>query len=262
MLKGICVGSLHGGASEEGFALAKKAGFDGVELCALEDPTERQKAASLAKKHGLVVPSVMHMKHWSHPVSDPDPSVRKVSVDGMITSFETAEAAGADTVLLVPGVVNARVSYEEAWIRAQNEILGMLPMAAERGMVIAIENVWSKFLVSPTDFARFVDQFNSDHLRAYFDVGNIALYGIPHHWIRTLGHRIAKVHIKGFDTKTRNFTPTLLGGDLDWISAINALRQEGYDGWITAEMPKDKDDPEGGTHALSAEMDRIIAGDV
>lgn len=87
MKKGICIGTLPGGISDEGFALAKEAGFDGVEVGTLNDEASRKKAADLAKKHGLAIPSVMNAAHWAKPLSDPDPKVRRESVEGMLASL-------------------------------------------------------------------------------------------------------------------------------------------------------------------------------
>ena len=102
MKKGICIGTVPGGLSDDGFALAKEAGFDGIELGTMNDGETRAKAAALAKKHALAVPSIMNAVHWGKPLSDPDPDVRKASVEGMLASFASAEATGAETVLLVP----------------------------------------------------------------------------------------------------------------------------------------------------------------
>lgn len=258
MHKGVWIGTVPGGLSPEGLALAREAGFAGVELGTLDDDASRQDAARWAREAGLEVLGIMNRAHWAQPLSDPDPAVRRTSVQGILASLATAVATGADTVLLVPAVVTPAVSYEEAWIRSQAEILDLVPEAVERGMTIAIENVWNRFLLSPMEFARYVDQFRSDHVAAYFDVGNICLYGYPHHWIRSLGARIRRVHVKGFDTRTRSFTPTLSGGDVDWPAVVEALGAIGYGGWVTAEMPQDRDDPRGGLMALSEEMDRLF----
>lgn len=260
MKKGICIGTLPGGISDEGFALAKEAGFDGVEVGTLNDEASRKKAADLAKKHGLAIPSVMNAAHWAKPLSDPDPKVRRESVEGMLASFDTAAATSADTVLLVPAVVTEKVSYQEAWIRSQAEIIELVKVAEAKNIAIAIENVWNKFLLSPMEFVQYIDQFQSSYVTAYFDVGNIAIYGFSHHWIKALGSRIGKIHVKGFDTRTRQFTPTLLGGDIKWNLVLEALKSIGYDGWITAEMPQNREDPRGGTLALSEEIGKIIAG--
>ena len=65
-------------------------------------------------------------------------------------------------------------------------------------MVVALEEVWNKFLLSPFEVARYVDEFQSPWAKAYFDVGNVVFYGFPQDWIRTLGSRIVRLHIKGF----------------------------------------------------------------
>jgi len=261
MKKGICIGTLPGGISDEGFALAKEAGFAGVELGTLNDEASRTNAAELAKKHGIAIPSIMNSVHWGKPHSDPDPAVRREGFEGMLASFATAAATGADTVLLVPAVVTDTVTYEQAWIRSQFEILELLKVAEEKKIAIGIENVWNRFLLSPTEFAQYIDQFNSSYVNAYFDVGNICLYGNPHQWIRTLGPRIGKVHVKGFDTRSRQFTSTLLGGNINWKAVRQAFVDIGYEGWITAEMGQNREDPRGGAFALSEEMDKIIAGE-
>ena len=66
-----------------------------------------------------------------------------------------------------------------------------------------MEEVWNKFLISPIEFARYVDSFKSPWVRAYFDVGNVLLFGYSQDWIRTLGKRIVKVHLKDFKATPR-----------------------------------------------------------
>jgi len=258
MRKGVWIGTVPGGLSDEGLTLANACGFSGVELATLDDEGARQSAADLVREHGLVVSGIMNQAHWEHPLSDPSAKVRSASVAGLVSSIDSASATGADTVLLVPAVVTRQVPYEQAWIRSQAEILDVLERAASSGVTIALENVWNRFLLSPLEFARYVDQFCSPYVTAYFDVGNICLYGYPEQWIRYLGQRIRRVHIKGFDSKTRRFTPTLTGGDIEWDLVVSALDEIGYAGWLTAEMPVQQDDPHGGFMALSDEMDCIF----
>ena len=102
------------------------------------------------------------------------------------------------TVLLVPAVVNKDIGYRDAWERSQQQIRKMIPLAAELKVVIAIEEVWNHFLLSPIEFARYVDDFKSPWVKAYFDVGNVVLFSFPQDWIRILGPRIVKVHLKDF----------------------------------------------------------------
>ena len=260
MKKGICLGSVPGKSLEEKFKLAKGAGFDGIEIGPLSDSEERKEYKSLADTVGLEIHSVMNQVHWSLPITDPDPEVRKKSVQGMITSLDTACAVGADTVLLVPAVVNEDVPYDVAYERSQAEIKPLIKEAEERDVLITVENVWNKFLLSPLEFARYVDEFESDYVQAYFDVGNIVIFGYPEQWIRVLGKRIKKVHVKGFNANERRFTYLIEDCTIDWNAVMEAFHKVGYDDYMTAELPVNRDDPEGTVYNISEDMDKIITG--
>jgi len=226
------------------FQLAADCGFAQVEAYTVSD----QKTAEEIKKASLLakvpIHSVMNSDHWKFPLSSPDPEVVAKCRAGMETSLRNAKLWGAETVLLVPAVVDAKTSYADAWKRSQAEIRQMIPLAKELKVVIAVEEVWNKFLTSPLEFARYIDEFKSPWVRAYFDVGNVVLFGYPQDWIRTLGPRIAKVHIKDFRFKS---TPTsggksvadfcpLLEGQIDWPEIYKALAEIGYQGTATVEL--------------------------
>ncbi|MFN7623193.1 MAG: sugar phosphate isomerase/epimerase family protein, partial [Acidobacteriota bacterium] len=207
-------------------------------------------------KTGFKVHSVMNSDHWKFPLSDPDPAVVQKSVTGMETSLRNAKLWGADTVLLVPAVVTGKVTIPVAWQRSQAVIKKLIPLAKELGVVIAIEEVWNKFLLTPYDHVKYVDEFKSPWVKAYFDVGNIVMYGYPQEWIRVLGKRIAKFHLKDFKTDNRQFVP-LREGSIDWPEVRKAIGEIGYEGYMTVEL--------GGGDAsylkeVSRRVDLIIAG--
>ena len=139
-------------------------------------------------------------------------------------------------MLLVPAVVTKTVSYRDAYARSQANIRKILPDAERAGIKIAIEEVWNKFLLSPTEFARYIDEFESPWVGAYFDVGNVVEYGFPQDWIHELGKRILKVHIKEY-AKEKRFGYPLGEGEIDWPAVRRALLDVGYEGWISAEVP-------------------------
>jgi len=115
-----------------------------------------------------------------------------------------------------------------------------LPMARDLKIVIAIEEVWNKFLLSPLEFARYVDEFESPWVRAYFDIGNVVLFAFPQDWIRALGPRIVKIHLKDFSMDRRNsrYAWKNLGeGDIDWPEVRKALGEIKYGGYVTTELP-------------------------
>lgn len=247
--KGIMWGSIATGSTVlEKFQLAKQAGFDGVEPLSHLDREEVLKARAAT---GLAIPSVSGAQHWKYPLSDPDPEVRQKGVEALKVSLEDAKAYGADTVLLVPGRVSETVSYDDCWNRSVAEIKKVVPLAEKLKVKIAIENVWNNFLLSPMEAARYVDQFKSPAVGFYFDCGNILVYGWPEQWIRILGKRIAKIHIKEFsnqlaDTqgKRAGFNVKLQEGTVNWPAVMKALDEVGYQDWATIEQPGG-DSPEG-----------------
>lgn len=240
--KGIMWGSIGVGKTIlEKFQLAKQAGFDGVEPMSHLDRNEVLKARDAT---GLPIPSVCGAMHWKLPLSDPDPKIREEGIAALKVTLEDAKAYGADTILLVPGRVSEIVSYDDCWNRSVEEIKKAIPLAEKLNVKIAIENVWNNFLLSPIEAASYVDQFQSPYLGFYFDCGNILIYGWPEQWIKILGKRIAKVHIKEFSRKiadkqgkSAGFGVKLLEGDVNWSAVMKALDDIGYSGWTTIEQP-------------------------
>ncbi len=222
------------------FKMAVDAGFEGLEAQTVTDPKVAEEIREASAKAGLRIHSVMNMDHWKYPLSSESSEEVNTSVKGMETSLRNAKLWGADTVLLVPAVVNPRVSYQRAYTRSQKVIRErILPLAEELKIVVAVEEVWNKFLLSPLEFSQYVDEFKSPWVRAYFDVGNVVLYGYPQDWIRTLGKRIVKIHLKDFQMDRSNgrfYWKNIGEGDIDWPEVRRALNEIGYSGFMTTEI--------------------------
>lgn len=228
------------------FRMLQAAGFDGVEP---GSGLNRSEVLEAKDATGLEIPSVVVSTHWEFPLSSPDPAVRETGIEGVKTALHDAAEFGASAILLVPGVVNEEVSYDEVYHRSQEEIRSLLPLAEDLGIVIAIENVWNQFLLSPLEAARYIDEFDSPQVGWYFDIGNIINFGWPEQWIRILGDRIVNIHLKEFSRSKRNdeglwqgFRVNYMEGDNNWPAIMNALRETGYSGYGIAEPPyKDPD---------------------
>lgn len=261
--KACMFGMVEGDASVlDKFTLLRDCGFEGIEL---DSPSnlDLDEVLRAMDKTGIEVAGTVDSVHWSQTLSDPDSAVRAKGVAALETALRDAKRLRAGSVLLVPAVVSAKVSYDDAWTRSQAEIRKVLPLAAELDVTISIENVWNHFLLSPLEAARYVDSFESPHVAWHMDVGNVVNYGWPEHWIAVLGPRIRRLHIKDYSRKKRDelglwkgFDVELGQGDVGWKATMAALDAIGYEGWASAEVAG------GGAERLrmvSKQMDELFA---
>jgi len=233
----------------EKFQLLKDLGYDGVELDSPND-LDNDEVLEARDKTGLKIPGVVNSYHWKYPLSDPDPEVRKKCRESIVQALHDCKLYGGDTVLVVPGVVNEKVSYADAWKRSTEEIQQLKSAIDETGIKIAFENVWNNFILSPLEAAYYVDQFDHPLIGWYFDIGNILRYGWPEHWIEVLDHRVMKVDVKEFSRKKqeeeglwKGFDVELMEGSIDWDAVNRSLEKIGYNnGWASAEVPGGDED--------------------
>ena len=240
------------------FKLVRDSGFEVVQALTEPDESKAQEMKQAADAANIRIDSVMNVDHWQYPLSSSDPAVVEKSLNGMRMSLRNAKLWGSDVVLLVPAVVNAETSYRDAWTRSQAQIRKLIPLAQELKVVIGIEEVWNKFLLSPLEMSQYIDEFKSPWIQAWFDVGNVVLYGYPQDWIRTLGKRVVKVHLKDFKRKEGGYEwVNLGGGDVNWPAVRAAFTAIGYAGSVIAEL-------EQGDAAylsdVSKRIDRLLLG--
>ncbi len=270
-------GGLEGKAPvDEVLARAKKAGFEGVELalspagdlCAATTEKEARKIVQIARDTGVQITSLATGLFWEKSLSSDDSATRAEALEIAQRLIERAGWLEAGAVLLIPGAVDVFfdpsagvVDYQAVYQRASEAVSSLLPLAERAGVILAIENVWNKFLVDPLALRSFIDQFNSPWVGSYFDVGNSMLVGYPEQWIRILGQRIKRVHLKDFRRAvgTADGFVDLLSGDVNWPGVMKALREVGYNGPLTAEMiPIYKHAPEVLVENTSRAMDAIL----
>lgn len=233
----------------------KDMGWDGIELCygagELSPTTkdeELKAIRSLIESEGLEVPSLASGFYWGSSLGSPDPDERSKAIEFTKNYIRTASILGAKAVLVLPGTVDVcfdpsrpTVPAKEVWKWAQDSINHLIPTAQQNEVIIALENVWSKFLTGPFEFAEFIDTFQSPWVKAYFDAGNCLINGYPEHWAEILGERIACVHVKNFKRNNgggtlNDFTSRLLDGSMNWERLLQTLKHIGYDNYLTAEV--------------------------
>ncbi len=255
---------------------AKAHGYEAVELCigvagALGLETSEDECEAIladASSVGIKIASVASGTYWGFALGDSDSANREKAVDALlkmirITSWLKCKALltilGAVDVFFLPNREPQR--YDEVLTNASAGLKLVLPEAESRGVVLAIENVWNKFLLSPTELAAFIDSFSSPSLGAYLDVANILPYGYPEQWLRILGPRVAGVHFKDFRRAvgTAEGFVDLLEGDVNWPQVVDAIHAIGYSGPVVAELiPLYKHYPEVRCANTSRAMDAIL----
>ena len=232
---------------------ASKMGFEGIELGIASQgvlthntsQAECEEIVREAEKHGLEISGVASGESWTTSPTANDEDVRLKIIDFTQKALQITHWLGSDAYLFVPGAVEVFflpdaevIPYDVCYQRASEAISQLVPVAEKLGVAIAVENVWNKFLLSPLEMREFIDNFNTSQVGVYFDVGNVLLTGYPDQWIRILGSRIKRVHIKDFKRSvgTADGFVDLMDGDVDFEAVKQALSEINYNGYVTAEM--------------------------
>ena len=246
MKKGISYWAYSGKTYRQAFGYAKQKGFDGVEVTLDSEgeitmkTTDEQvlKIKEQAEEADIALYSVATGLYWNCPLTSNDLKMRRQAKDIVRRQLEIASLLKCDSILVVPALVDENTAYDIAYDRAFDAICELAPYAEDCGVAIGLENVWNKFFLSPLEYRDFIDKIGSPYVKAYFDVGNVVYDGYPEQWIRILGSRICKIHIKDYVRENR----TLAGfvdigmGDIDFKKVFSALEQVGYNDFCTAEV--------------------------
>ena len=243
------------------FKLAKDVGFEGVEC----PPVSEQEAEVLRKASdaaGIRIHSII-FGGWDAPLSSNNPEVVERGLKNAEAGLKAAHIMGADDILLVPAVVDHNTRYADAYKNSHENVKKLIPTAENLKVMILIEEVWNNFLLSPLEYCQYVDSFKSKWVQSYFDVGNVVAFAWPEDWVRTLGKRIKKVHIKDykggpglFGSRGGNFV-NIREGSINWPEVRKAFAEIGYTGYMTTELG-------GGDEKylrdIVARFDKILAG--
>lgn len=255
---------------------AKKYGYDAVELCIGEtgalglDATESRckEIAQEADALGLIIPSTASGLYWGRALGDATVAARCQAQEDLQKMIRISGWLGAKTHLTIPGAVEVFflpdreiLEYSHVWKYATSGLKEALPVAADAGVRLGIENVWNKFLLSPIEMLRFLEQFDSPFIGSYLDVANVLPFGYPEQWLRILRDKIVGIHFKDFRKAVGTIEGfvDLLEGDVNWPEVVKAIDEIGYSGPVVGEMiPYYKHHPEVRLANTSRAMDAIL----
>jgi sugar phosphate isomerase/epimerase len=211
-------------AKPESVALAKKIGFDGVQISIgrqmqLKDEALQRAFLAESKKIGLPITSLcLDILHVNGLKSDP------LGKRWVAESIPIAKAMGVKVILL-PFFGKWALKTEAEMDFVGDALREIAPAAEKSGVILGLEDT-----ISARDNVRIMERAKSPAVLTYYDVGNSTQNGFNVvEEIRWLGRaRICEVHLKD--------NPNYLGkGKIDFPAVVDALADIGFDKWAQLE---------------------------
>lgn len=211
-------------AKTDSVALAKKIGFDGVQISIgrqmqLKDEALRKAFLAESKKIGLPITSLcLDILHVNGLKSDP------LGKQWVVESIPIAKAMGVKVILL-PFFGKWALKTEAEMDYVGDALREIAPAAEKAGVILGLEDT-----ISARDNVRIMERSKSPAVLTYYDVGNSTQNGFNViEEIRWLGRsRICEVHLKD--------NPNYLGqGKIDFMAVVSALADIGFDKWAQLE---------------------------
>jgi len=223
--------NLHLTGQTSSIALAKKIGFDGVQVSLgrggaeqpsalpLSDPAVQQAFVAESRRVGLPIASVcLDILHRNGLKSDP------LGPRWVSDAIPIARALGT-RVILLPFFGKWALTSSAEMDRVGDILREIAPGAERAGVVLGLEDT-----ISARDNVRIMERTKSPAVLTYYDVGNSTNNGFDVvEEIRWLGRdRICEMHLKD--------NPHFLGkGRIDFVAVIAALADIGFDRWAQLE---------------------------
>jgi len=208
----------------ESIALAKKIGFDGVQVSIgrqmqLKDEALQKAFLAESKKVGLPIASLcLDILHVNGLKSDP------LGQKWVAESIPIAKAMGVKVILL-PFFGKWALQTQAEMDFVGDALKEITPAAEKAGIILGLEDT-----ISARDNVRIMERSKSKAVLTYYDVGNSTNNGFNIiEEIRWLGReRICEVHLKD--------NPNFMGqGKIDFTAVVDALADIGFDKWAPLE---------------------------
>jgi sugar phosphate isomerase/epimerase len=220
-------------------------GYEGIELTvipgyiielSLLDAAERQRIARMLKDYHLELPAIA--SHTSMVERNPDTAARHWA------RLTAAVDLTVDWALdgTPPAVDTAVGGTPEQWDELKPlliERMGALVRYGEqRGVVIAAEPQVGSILDTPARVLDLLDAIRSPYLKLNFDISHFNVMGIPIvESVAALARHTIHTHVKDERGVLPNYEFLIPGeGEFDYVAYLHAMRAQGYDGYITAEI--------------------------
>jgi L-ribulose-5-phosphate 3-epimerase len=249
----------------------KKAGFDGIQLGILEtvgELTLRSKDADVEalrrafKDAGLEPHSIYGGIRFFHA----EAADRQRALEDGKRVVEIAAGLGAKTWLIHPGQLSPELPYDVCWRYTLDSLNALKEKAEATHLRIGLENVWNKFLMSPLEFVRLLEEVNSPQIGIWFDIGNVVPFGYPEQWLRILGPKhLVGIHIKDFKRGPSDIFGTYDGfvpvfhGSVNWPIVMRQLAAGNFNDYLVTEVALGRQPLPAALQEVSRQLDVLIS---
>jgi hexulose-6-phosphate isomerase len=224
----------------------KKAGFEGIqlgvhgvgELTLRTTDADATKLAKTCRDEGIEPHSIYGgIRFFREDAED-----RKKGLDEAKRTLDLAAAIGVKTILIHPGQLSTSIPYDDGWQLSIDNLKALKEKAESTHLRLGLENVWNKFLMSPLEFKRLIEEVNSPAVGIWFDIGNVVVFGYAEQWLRIIGGKaVVGIHIKDFKRGPNDafgtydhFAP-LFHGSVNWPAVMKELVKVGFDDYLVSE---------------------------
>lgn len=251
---------------QEAMRISKQLGFDGIEIAVREphlspatSATRLKELRGLAGDLRLAIPV---LATYVGPFSTASDREAEAAFDDFRRLLEAAEQLGAPALRVLAGGPNAFRAHDYHYAKAAHWLRRCAEAADACGRDVLVELHNESLVESADDALVLAARIGHERIGFIHDAGNMYITGTDYggESVRKLGNQLKHVHVKderrtadgslpgAFTNKTRagveTFAPCLLGeGETDHGPLLRALRDRGYDGWVTLECHTPDDGP-------------------
>ena len=233
---------------------AKSVGYDGVEIapftvCDDVGEVSREKRAEIREDAESMGMDIVGL-HWllvkpeGLYINHPDESVRGRTTEYMkeLTKF-CGDLGGSVMVVGSPKQRNVveGIGFDRAWELARDTFKQIVPVAEEKGVTLCMEPLSpaeTDFINTAEDAMRMASEVDSPNFKIILDVKAMSSEGrdLPE-IIRSARDMVGHVHANDANRRGPGF------GETDFVPIAEALREIGYDGYVSVEVFDFSPDP-------------------
>lgn len=229
------------------FRYAADVGYDGVELAPFTladsvrnlDSARRSEIRRKADDAGVAIVGL----HWllvspkGLYITHPDESIRKETAAYFVDLVNCCGDLGGERMILgSPKQRNLMegIPYEQGWRWTLDLLRVISPVAEKRGVTLCFEPLApaeTNFIQTADEAIRLVGEVGSPNLKIILDVKAMSGENRPiPDIIRASGKWVAHFHANDANLRGPGF------GDVEYAPIVKALRDIGYDDWVSVEV--------------------------